>query len=61
MSVDLERDLSLLIHKHADLTGRQFVETCLRVAEGFYEPDDLPLLAGVGLLLAEARRHLADD
>lgn len=52
---DLERDLAALLARHSDATGREWVETCLRVAEGYFESDDLPILAGVGLVLEQLR------
>lgn len=53
---DLETDLAELVAKH-DVSGFEFVAACMRVAEGYYPPDDLPILAGVGLVLERLRQH----
>lgn len=56
----LENEMVALIAKHGDLTGRAFVACALRVAEGYFEADDLPVLADVGELadaLATALRE----
>lgn len=55
----LERDLSALVARYGSLTGRQFVAAALRVAEGFFERDDLPALADVRELADALRRGLA--
>lgn len=52
---DLEHDLAALLARHPDVGGRQFVAACLTVAEAYFEPDDLPILAGVGLVLEPLR------
>ena len=59
MSAHLEHALAALVAKHSDLTGREFVEACLRVAEGYFEPGDLPTLIDADALAAELRRQLA--
>ncbi|MFV3415641.1 hypothetical protein ACNFH8_25580 [Pseudomonas sp. NY15436] len=37
----LEHDLSYLIVRYSDLTGREFQEICDRVARAYYEERDL--------------------
>ena len=44
----LELEMAALIAKHGDLSGRGFVDCALRVAEGYFEPTELPMLADVG-------------
>lgn len=51
---ELEHDLATLVAKHSDLSGKEFVAACLRVAEGLYAPDDLPAMVFVGKALDEA-------
>lgn len=52
---DLVADLAELVARH-DVSGREFVEACLRVAEGYYPPDDLPPMLSVPQLLESLRR-----
>lgn len=52
---DLVADLAELVARH-DVTGREFVAACLRVAEGYFEPDDLPPMLNVAQLLESLRR-----
>ncbi len=55
----LESELAALIAKHGDLTGREFVDCALRVADAYFESDDLPVLADVGELADALRQGLA--
>jgi len=41
MSPELEHDLTQLVLHHSTVGGREFQESCLRVAAGYYAPDDL--------------------
>lgn len=52
---DLVADLAELVAKH-DVSGREWCQACLRVAEGYFEPDDLPPMLNVAQVL-ERLRH----
>ena len=58
LSQQLENDLAALIARH-EPTGEQFVEACHRVAQGYFEPDELPPLdlREFGEALAQAIRE----
>jgi len=57
----LEHDLALLIHRYPTLTGREFVETALRVAEAYFAQDELPTLVDAGELAEALREAFAQD
>lgn len=55
MSVDdLIADLAELVARH-DVSGFEWCAACLRVAEGYFEPDDLPLMLNVPQILEQLR------
>lgn len=54
---DLVRDLTAVIAKHASwLDGRTFLACSMRVAEGYFEAEDLPSLIDADAVLAELER-----